>query len=1137
MKPITLAVAGLHSFREKQEINFEALCEGGIFGIFGPTGSGKSSILDAMTLALYGKVERAANNTHGILNHAEDSITVSFTFQLEKGSQKNLYKVERVFKRSDDMRVKTSICRLLDLQGETSVIADKANEVNEQIYQLLGLTIDDFTRAVVLPQGKFAEFLSLKGTERRQMLQRLFHLEQYGDELLKKLRGRLSRTRISLEKITAEQAGLGEASAEALKLQKEEAAGAELLLKKRKAELQQVTEEYQRLKEIWQLQAEESEYLTQLANVEKDSETIESFQSQLQISRVAEGLKPYAEQVEAALSDKKLQEQSAASAKMLHEEAEKDYRRIEAAYKGARERKAQEEPQLVARLEGLKVLKEIAAEVQRAEEESDSLQRQINHHSELLKQKEKERERIQNLLKKAIDKQLTLKKQEDDSRVPAQLRSMLQKAASQKIMISTKNGSLTDAHEALAKKGKIIEQHSRESTLLQKKMTQQKEDLAEAFKGIEKLYGVTSERERETQELFAALNKRLEMSQRASDAENRHKLAHELAKQLEKGDSCPVCGSEISELPFSEQDADNSESRNLKSLSELKKEKEAGFLQSFHSFKVKMEELSGHMISQFPFIGSVKEDSAADPERLLEEELPEHPVQFQDRLAKMSAEMKALQQDLLHIKELVKKRSEDYMKTEREQQQLLQRIETHGADRKEMLERSEFLSHEVQQLITQWKTDFPEWDVSDIDRLNNETAEKDKAAEELAARISTSIRFIEENEQLHKKLQEEEQDLKTKLLQLKLTFDHTFQVLSQKKKQLGDENLTAAVLSQQFSHTEQTLSSLIDKEEKSYNTWQAASKKLQELDSERKAASSALAHADKKAEEAKERWTSIIKDTEFLSVEEVLKAILPQEIREKMEKKIADYTEAYSRLRDRLNQIKLKKGGKSLTQEKWDSVQSIKLELEELASEAVEHVGAARRALGLMEIRHNRYMQLQKEKEEAETKAGHFEKLQQVLKGNSFVEFLAEEQLAHVSRTASDKLGVLTRQRYAIEVDSQGGFIMRDNANGGVKRPVSSLSGGETFLTSLALALSLSTQIQLRGEYPLQFFFLDEGFGTLDSDLLDTVVSSLEKLQSENLSVGVISHVQELRARLPKKLIVEPAHPSGKGSTVKLEII
>ncbi|UOK58774.1 hypothetical protein MGI18_06665 [Bacillus sp. OVS6] len=106
-----------------------------------------------------------------------------------------------------------------------------------------------------------------------------------------------------------------------------------------------------------------------------------------------------------------------------------------------------------------------------------------------------------------------------------------------------------------------------------------------------------------------------------------------------------------------------------------------------------------------------------------------------------------------------------------------------------------------------------------------------------------------------------------------------------------------------------------------------------------------------------------------------------------------------------------------------------------------------------------------------------------------------------------------------------------------MRRPVSSLSGGETFLTSLALALSLSSQIQLRGEYPLQFFFLDEGFGTLDGELLETVISALEKLQSDNLAVGVISHVQELRARLPRKLIVMPAEPTGNGTSVLLEVM
>ncbi|WJH33023.1 hypothetical protein N6H14_22865 [Paenibacillus sp. CC-CFT747] len=158
-----------------------------------------------------------------------------------------------------------------------------------------------------------------------------------------------------------------------------------------------------------------------------------------------------------------------------------------------------------------------------------------------------------------------------------------------------------------------------------------------------------------------------------------------------------------------------------------------------------------------------------------------------------------------------------------------------------------------------------------------------------------------------------------------------------------------------------------------------------------------------------------------------------------------------------------------------------------------------------------------------------------MLRGNAFVEFIAEEQLMQVSRAASERLSQLTRQRYALEVDSSGGFIIRDDANGGIKRPVSTLSGGETFLTSLALALALSTQIQLSGQYPLEFFFLDEGFGTLDPELLETVVGALEKLHMDKLTVGVISHVPELKARLHRRLVVTAAEPSGAGSTIRLE--
>jgi len=108
-----------------------------------------------------------------------------------------------------------------------------------------------------------------------------------------------------------------------------------------------------------------------------------------------------------------------------------------------------------------------------------------------------------------------------------------------------------------------------------------------------------------------------------------------------------------------------------------------------------------------------------------------------------------------------------------------------------------------------------------------------------------------------------------------------------------------------------------------------------------------------------------------------------------------------------------------------------------------------------------------------------------------------------------------------------------DNYNGGELRAVFTLSGGETFLVSLALALSLSAAIYAKSLRPIEFFFLDEGFGTLDEKLVDTVMDSLEKLKNTHFSIGLISHVEELKHRIDNKIIVVGA---AEGGSSKIQI-
>ncbi len=164
---------------------------------------------------------------------------------------------------------------------------------------------------------------------------------------------------------------------------------------------------------------------------------------------------------------------------------------------------------------------------------------------------------------------------------------------------------------------------------------------------------------------------------------------------------------------------------------------------------------------------------------------------------------------------------------------------------------------------------------------------------------------------------------------------------------------------------------------------------------------------------------------------------------------------------------------------------------------------------------------LEEEFSGAAKKAETAERLKKLLEGNRFMEFAAEEYLQSVAENGSTRLLTLTSGRYFLKYD--GGFYVGDNLNGGALRGVYTLSGGETFLVSLSLALALSSEICQKSLRPIEFFFLDEGFGTLDERLVDVVMDSLEKLKGEHFSIGIISHVEELKHRIERKLLVEKA--------------
>ncbi|HEY2506803.1 MAG TPA: SMC family ATPase [Streptosporangiaceae bacterium] len=146
-----------------------------------------------------------------------------------------------------------------------------------------------------------------------------------------------------------------------------------------------------------------------------------------------------------------------------------------------------------------------------------------------------------------------------------------------------------------------------------------------------------------------------------------------------------------------------------------------------------------------------------------------------------------------------------------------------------------------------------------------------------------------------------------------------------------------------------------------------------------------------------------------------------------------------------------------------------------------------------------------------------------LLRANSFERWLCSEALDSLVREASGTLLELSGGQYELDRDERNDLIVVDHEDAGSRRPVHTLSGGETFQASLALALALSRQVigLSAGMRELNSMFLDEGFGTLDSDTLETVASTLERLAADSdRMVGVVTHVGELAERVPVRFVV-----------------
>ncbi|WP_270087756.1 SbcC/MukB-like Walker B domain-containing protein [Sphingobacterium sp. SYP-B4668] len=210
------------------------------------------------------------------------------------------------------------------------------------------------------------------------------------------------------------------------------------------------------------------------------------------------------------------------------------------------------------------------------------------------------------------------------------------------------------------------------------------------------------------------------------------------------------------------------------------------------------------------------------------------------------------------------------------------------------------------------------------------------------------------------------------------------------------------------------------------------------------------------------------------------------------------------------------------------NLENTKLDLEQ----QIAKYGALEQELRRLEDEFAKKGKLLEQYEQLNQRKNNLRTLDNMFKGSGFVNYVSSIHLQRLCDIANQRFHRLTKNQLSLIINEANEFEVIDYLNNGYHRSVKTLSGGQGFQASLCLALALAENIQSLNKADKNFFFIDEGFGTQDAESMNTVFETLQYLNKENRIVGIISHVEELKERIPISITV--VKDLEKGSILKL---
>lgn len=1185
MKPIKLEIEGLNSFETKQVLDFSKLGDG-VFGIFGKTGSGKSTILDAMTLALYGKVERSKQNID-FINTKCKKTTVSFKFDIYNKGKNRRFFITREFSAKKNGKDVESSAKLYELNAdEKELVEEGVNKVDSKIFDIMGLGVNEFAKCIALPQGEFSAFLKARPSERTEIMSNIFDLSKYGEKLAFAVKEKVNEYDKQIASVSSGLEMVQYATNDALNAVKEEFDLVTDKYSSANKELESKKELYSKSSSLLEKKLKLNEINEKIAKFESQKPEMDKLSEKITRSLNANEIKDDHEKLEKAVVDEKELSEKISNLNEIKLQKESELVEVNQEFEDFKiiyESKIIELNSKLARLESLNSFadelnmlhadeEKTKSKIADKQKELASVQEKLNYILSSMNALEEKISSIDDFIEnnkpdadlaialeqtKGIESEIILidefyknverlidQTNEDLASVQEEYNS----AISEEKQIKTKREQIQNSIEV------AFEDSNSTSFNKLRSCDKQLEGMTEVKISVERIDETINKIELDTGSRMAtvmSLDKQIDEGQQkleeseqeiinkerelASLRETREEILGEnvvnlISNELRIGDYCPVCNNRAmqrmhnstTDLSPIESEIENA-NRQLKGLRFERDKNFTGLmtLKARYEFEkaqieINKSEMESLKESRTKLFQKYVDDNDKQEENFFKlKTLIENASNSLEQLLELQIEYREAEQRIVVNKSQAGAKITIYKNYLESLLDIIYDLQKKRAEREFVI----FNVNEKYQNLKEYKKQIAEGKNVEL-LIDSKREEKYK---------------LRENQI---EVQNEKAETLNQISAIKSNIDVLNEKLENINKQIN--NLNSKILASgvpegvSVESEKQDAKVALEKLKFDYDNHQikleSCKDNLNRTNNDYNVKSSILSAKRSEIMELKTKVENAMLKYNFSTNEDLENNYMDVAELKNKQNKVNDFNNEYKLLllqKDSVDEAGISEINETRVLALKEDIERLTESVKNLSSE----VGRISADYKRFKDANAKYNELSNKLADYKNKYDTAKELASVLKGKALAEYVAEEYLVEITESANEKLNLLMDGRYVLKFINKE-FFVEDNFNDAMLRPASTLSGGETFLVSLSLALSISDAIAMLSSRNMNFFFLDEGFGTLDSELCSTVVEALYKLESQNLKIGLITHITELEEAIKNKV-----HITKNANGSKIEIV